>query len=316
MGLGKTLEVLALIESHSLSKTPFNIETSHFDRPISKATLIICPYSIQVQWISELKKHSHLNYIIYDGAGITSLTAAQIQSIDVLFCTYELIAKEFGYSTLDHSRSRRFERKYELKTSLLLEFCFWRVILDEAQMIDGGVSAAAKMCKLIHRQNAWAVTGTPIGKNDLLDLHALINFLDIKPFTDRKTWITFCNHHPSTFELFIRQFLYRNTKNNISEIMLKPQIIHNYFIDFSLIERHCYDQILDEARDPDTPFDAIELQSWILKLRQICCHIQAGSRNDIRDVGKQLKPMEEELEQMVFFRYQLLIILSKVYQKC
>ena len=46
--------------------------------------------------------------------------------------------------------------------SLLLQFGFWRVVLDEAQLVAQSSSVAAIMVSALWRRHAWVVTGTPI----------------------------------------------------------------------------------------------------------------------------------------------------------
>ena len=44
----------------------------------------------------------------------------------------------------------------------LLQFGFWRVVLDEAQLVATTSSVAAQMTSSLWRRHAWVVTGTPI----------------------------------------------------------------------------------------------------------------------------------------------------------
>ena len=46
--------------------------------------------------------------------------------------------------------------------SRLLQFGFWRIMLDEAQLVASTNSAAAKMTSQLWRRHAWVVTGTPV----------------------------------------------------------------------------------------------------------------------------------------------------------
>ena len=46
--------------------------------------------------------------------------------------------------------------------SLLLQFGFWRLVLDEAQLVAASSSVAALMTSALWRRHAWVVTGTPI----------------------------------------------------------------------------------------------------------------------------------------------------------
>ena len=75
----------------------------------------------------------------------------------------------------------RQEKRYARKRSPLTQIDWWRVVLDEAQMVENGVSNAAKVAQLIPRQNAWAVSGTPV-KKDAKDLYGLLIFLRYQPY--------------------------------------------------------------------------------------------------------------------------------------
>jgi SNF2 family DNA or RNA helicase len=44
----------------------------------------------------------------------------------------------------------------------LLQFGFWRVVLDEAQLVAQTNSVAALACSSLWRRHAWVVSGTPI----------------------------------------------------------------------------------------------------------------------------------------------------------
>ncbi len=49
-------------------------------------------------------------------------------------------------------------------------------MLDEAQMIEGKFTAAAKICDCLSARHRWCVTGTPI-QREINDLHGLFSFL-------------------------------------------------------------------------------------------------------------------------------------------
>ncbi len=48
------------------------------------------------------------------------------------------------------------------RRSLLLQYGFWRLVLDEAQLVASSSSVAALMTSALWRRHAWVVTGTPI----------------------------------------------------------------------------------------------------------------------------------------------------------
>lgn len=126
MGLGKTIELLALISLHTLSNSPY----IHVDNEliITKTTIVITPKIITRQWISEIKKHApHLKYHVYEGAQYTALCDETIRHIDILLIDYSILSTELGYTT-SNSRPRRSEREYELKTSILTKYKWFRGI--------------------------------------------------------------------------------------------------------------------------------------------------------------------------------------------
>ena len=65
---------------------------------------------------------------------------------------------------------------------------WWRVVLDEAQMVGTGLSNVAAMAGRLYSQNRWAVTGTPIGPGGLDDIQGLLRVLHHDPFADPAMW--------------------------------------------------------------------------------------------------------------------------------
>ena len=52
-----------------------------------------------------------------------------------------------------------------LASSPLTMLGFWRIILDEAQVVSNTNSAAALMASALWRRHAWVVTGTPVDQH-------------------------------------------------------------------------------------------------------------------------------------------------------
>lgn len=173
MGLGKTVELLALFALHPQPSDP----TEAFDHylgevvKVTPATLIVAPSSLRKQWLSELQKHApKLRVMHYTGLGESArleeskATALieKLQSHDVVVTTYSVLTSELDYALGEPDRARRNPRKYHRPRSPLTQLRWWRVCMDEAQMIESGVSKSAKLARLLPRVNAWGVTGTPV----------------------------------------------------------------------------------------------------------------------------------------------------------
>lgn len=101
-------------------------------------------------------------------------TAAEIQTLDICLCSYEDLRDQLGAS---HSNS----------VSALQQFGFWRVCLDEAQLIANSSSVAAVMASSLWRRHAWVVTGTPIS-NRLSEVRGLLEFLALEPYFHNAAW--------------------------------------------------------------------------------------------------------------------------------
>lgn len=67
-----------------------------------------------------------------------------LPELDVVFTSYENLRKELA------------------QNSPLLNFGFWRIMLDEAQLVANTNSVAAVMASQLWRRHAWVVTGTPV----------------------------------------------------------------------------------------------------------------------------------------------------------
>lgn len=173
MGLGKTVELLALFSLHRQAAGPTEVLDNYLGEKVktTPATLIVVPSSLKKQWLSELNKHAPgLRVILYEGLTQSAreeeskarALIAKLASQDVVVTTYNVLSYELDYALGEPDRARRAPRKYHRPRSPLVQLCWWRVCLDEAQMIESGVSKAATLARLIPRVNAWGVTGTPV----------------------------------------------------------------------------------------------------------------------------------------------------------
>ncbi|KAJ3027794.1 hypothetical protein HDV00_010853, partial [Rhizophlyctis rosea] len=348
MGLGKTVMLLALLCLHRPSTTSVPTEevlqafrTTKMEDELppptppkpkgplpTSATLVITPSAILDQWISEIQTHApHLSVYAYQGITHhhSTLTRSELASHDVVLTTYEVLRKEFHFAKSTPDRARRFERKYERQKSVLVEIGWWRVVLDEAQMVDNPVTQSAEMAGMVPKLHPWVVTGTPFGKLGMGDLYGLLVFLNLQPFsTLPPLWkrLTTPYHAPHLFTV-LRRVMHRNTEANLKEeLTLPPQTESVVRVEFEKVEREVYGQIWEmcledvrkgggegrrlvegeeEARARKGREDVGVMEKmgkWLLQLRQACCHPQLGRHNQ-RMFGGELKSIGEVLTIMV-----------------
>lgn len=325
MGLGKTVEMIGLICAHK--RDPSQKHTSPDQLPQSSATLIITPPAILQQWKTELQSLApNLTVLVYEGLKIDQGKGNQDELLmrcmqhDVVLTTYNVLAKEIHYAEAP-DRNLRHDKKYEKKLSPLTQTVWWRVVLDEAQMVESGVSNAARVAKLIPREIAWCVSGTPV-KKDARDLFGLLDFLGYRPYCNFSppTWDRLVKHHKSVFKQIFQTLALRHTKDLIKdELLLPAQKRVVITVPFTQIEEQHYSALykemsadcgldldgasLAEAWDPNSPAVIEKMRHWLTRLRQTCLHPEVGHRNrqalgntkgPLRTVGEVLEVMIEQ----------------------
>jgi E3 ubiquitin-protein ligase SHPRH len=307
MGLGKTVELLALISLHPRAGLAnylvFDV-VSETDVLPSKATLIVTPTSILPQWRSELKKHAPgLRVMQYEGIPPPTKKYNEKQvledltsNFDVILTTYQVLAHEVHFAEDPPERYMRRERKFERRRSPLVQVQFWRAVMDEAQMIETSVTAAARVACRIPRVHSWAVSGTPLRK-DVSDLHGLLIFLRFKPLDEHvRLWSHIITNHRHIFRRIFGDIALRHTKSHIrDEIHLPSQKRIVITMPFTAVEHQHYDNIFTEMCeelelhtdgspkfanwDPDHTNTVEAMRRWLVRMRQTCLHPQIGGRN-------------------------------------
>jgi E3 ubiquitin-protein ligase SHPRH len=329
MGLGKTCELIALIclNKRKLPALDTNGLETTLTLSASRATLIVTPPTILQQWKDELARHAPgLSVLHYKGVSDIESSKKASRSIlqdfaqrDVVITTYSVLAKEIHFAVDPVERSlRRRERKYERPRSPLVQTHWWRVCLDEAQMVESGVSAAAQVASLLPREHAWAVSGTPL-KKDVQDLFGLLVFLRYPPFcTSSAIWKRLIAHYGGLFKSLFGQITLRHTKDQVRhELRLPPQRRLVLTLPFTQIEEQNYKTLfetmceecgcnpdgspLTDDWDPESSALLQNMRAWLCRLRQTCLHPQVGGRNR-KALGRgqgPLRTVAEVLEVMI-----------------
>ncbi|PHH80486.1 hypothetical protein CDD82_1716 [Ophiocordyceps australis] len=341
MGLGKTLEMLALILSHRFTTPSESVPPSLTP---SRATLIVTPKCLNQQWMSEISRHAPtLRVLNYQGckrngsmdynsnrrdetddqAGDTGqgenqeAVLQQMAACDIVLTTYSVLSAELYFALEPRERSRRYERVYPRKTSPLVKILWWRLCLDEAQMIENGLSLAATVVQAIPRVNSWAMTGTPV-KNSVKDLFGLFVLLDYRPWcNERQVWQALLQHHKGLFQQLIGWISLRHTKAQVrDEIQLPTQKRYIMTVPFNAVEEQHYQSLFEQmASECKLGLDGVPLvrdwnikdyeeimRHWLDRLRQTALHPEVGiySRRVLgSDGNKPIRTVEEVLNAMV-----------------
>lgn len=236
-----------------------------------KTTLIICPTSILRQWQDEIERHvipGTLKVMVYNGqpqplfggshTRIESpVTAEDLAQADIVLTTYDVLRKDLYHDSdiaVDSaSRVLRHRKKYQVIPTPLTRLRFWRVAIDEAQMVENSTAKAAEMALKLETAHRWCVTGTPVSSRGLEDLQGLMAFLQARPYATRTWWMR-CIQRPCESGCSIAKqrllellspktggLLWRSSKADVSsELALPRQHHHLSTLTFSAIERHFY----------------------------------------------------------------------------
>lgn len=217
----------------------------------SSATLIIAPTSIYHQWFEEINKHVQPNgfkngIYMYNGLKDGFVQPSVLAKHDIVVTTYSILRAEITHAVLNESeRKLRNEERFLKLSSPLRQIQWWRLCLDEAQMVENDCSQVNQMVNLIPSTNRWSVTGTPIQKS-INDLYYLVEWLQIEPYSEKSIWNSFL-YEPYLFgnkvPLYsvISQIFWRNSKEEVaSELAIPDQKVQYHYLKFTAIEQNFY----------------------------------------------------------------------------
>ncbi|KJE94201.1 hypothetical protein CAOG_04881 [Capsaspora owczarzaki ATCC 30864] len=216
MGLGKTVEFLSLVaatrpnpdlfETFPFAFVQGRVPLSRLNHPPSlyikgelqtdageplcrvirpvRTTLIIAPSPIVGQWQSEIQYHApSLSVMVYDGHTTFyqhDETPFDVFSrFDIVVTTYDVVRKD-----RHHAAEPVYKRGANRRNSPLVDVFWFRLCLDEVQMIENPTAAAA-VCASIRARYRWGLSGTPISSHGFDDILALSVFLHFHPYSDR-----------------------------------------------------------------------------------------------------------------------------------
>lgn len=166
MGLGKTLETIALMTCNP---------SKRIDK--LKCTLIVAQSSLVDQWEAEIKKHApdpFPHIVVHKAPSLLKddILKMALKNSDVLLTTYHEVVKSFPKAqppedlTSPEGLISWWEEVWKEDCGLLHREFFYRIILDESQVIKNHKSRTSIACRALTAKHRWTLSGTPIANSE------------------------------------------------------------------------------------------------------------------------------------------------------
>jgi len=268
MGLGKTLQALALcswLRAGEGAKHP---------------ALVVCPTSLVANWQREAARFTpHLRTLDLTGPDRAERHAA-MGRVDLVVTSYAILRRD-------------------IETFRAEEFSL--VILDEAQHIKNRGSQNAQSAKALRARHRLILTGTPL-ENSALDLWSLFDFLlpgylgTAADFRERYETPLGRGDAPRIMARLrhrVRPFFLRRTKEEVLHD-LPAKLEHLTLCELSDEQREVYRALLEQGRreifdksgKSGGGRDRLAVLTTLLRLRQVCCHLDLLPQGDVARVWK------------------------------
>ena len=292
MGVGKTAQVLALLESRRELRMQAQVEAP---------SLVVVPKSLIFNWKQEVQRFTpQLRVLDYTGM------ARKATGKKDEFSCYDVILTTYGTLRRDalHFKDKVFDY----------------VILDEAQAIKNGNTESAKAARLLRANHRLALSGTPI-ENHLGELWSLFEFLNPGMLGTSGAFplMAASRRDPDgeTRKLLsraLRPFLLRRTKEQVAK-QLPPKIEQTIYCEMETRQRALYNELRDHYRDSllrkigaqGIGKSKIQVLEALLRLRQAACHPGLVDRKLVKDPSAKLGVLMEQLQAVIEEGHKALI---------
>ena len=285
MGLGKTIEALALIATSMDEARKFSLEKVVRDREEdsiflshAKGTILVSPLSAVKNWEDQISEHVQsgaIKYCVYHGPTRTQ-NAFELCKYDVVITTYGTVASDI------------FGKASKGSASPLRQLKWFRIILDEAHTIREVRAVQSQAIFSLWAQRRWCLTGTPI-QNRIDDLGSLTRFLKLFPYDNATGFNQYIRAPASSgdgdflksLRVFIDSFTLRRQRDKVDlpkrldlvetlQFTQQEQELHDFFKERSQIQVEELAE-LSEKKKISGNIQHHVLRS-IMTLRLICAH--------------------------------------------
>ena len=258
MGLGKTIQMLSIIAGYV------------DDNEKRRASIVICPSSLTLNWQNESKKFTNeLKTLVIKGN--VADRKEQIKNID----KYDIVITSYDFLKRDIEIYK--EQKYQFRYA----------IADEAQYLKNSNTQNAKAVKEILADTRYALTGTPI-ENSLAELWSIFDYImpgylfNYKKFkANFETPIIKDNDAKAMKKLkqLVEPFILRRTKEQVlTELPEKTITVLNnqmkeeqekIYINYLAQVKQ---EVADTIKIKGFEKSHMQILAALTRLRQICCH--------------------------------------------
>jgi superfamily II DNA or RNA helicase len=285
MGVGKTAQVLALLEARRAS------------RDVPGPSLVVVPKSLVFNWKQEAARFTpRLRVLDHTGLARDMHT----------FADYDLILTTYGTLRRDAAEFKDIEFDY--------------VVLDEAQAIKNPGTESAKAARLLRGRNRLALSGTPV-ENHLGELWSIFEFLNPGMLGAASVFKlaggAARNPSEETRSLLahaLRPFILRRTKEQVArELPAKSE--QTIFCELEATQRKLYNELrlhyrsslLQTVAAKGLAKSKIQVLEALLRLRQAACHPGLLDPKRRGDSSAKLDVLLDRLEEIVSEGHKALV---------
>lgn len=260
----------------------------------SAATIIVTPTVILHQWESEISKHisdKRFKVFIYNGIAKNGwISPKELAEYDVVLTDYNVLRSEIHYLSTNSSWKDRLRTKKSIPLISPLNYIrWWRVCLDEAQLVESIVNNASKMVKILPTVHRWAITGTPIDTS-FDNLYGLVFFIDCKPYSEKNSWYLLMkpiirNNDLKPLINVFKKIMWRTCKSGVLEqINIPPQTEVINYIEMSEMEKYFYKRKITEYLKTNQRKIIFQRENYLL-----FCQMGGETKNVILESVKMLR---------------------------
>ena len=319
MGLGKTLQVISILmeykekckeqynsffQDNKASSKSQDIDSDAQNEKERKASIVICPSSLTLNWLSEVNKFApNIKACVIKGnAREREKLIKDVQNNDLIITSYDLL-------------------KRDIEVYKELNYNFKYIIADEAQYMKNSTTQNAKAIKELNGETRFALTGTPI-ENSLAELWSIFDFVMPGYLFGYKKFKSLYEvpivkendeRAMNRLKMLIAPFILRgNKKDVLTELPEKTiTVLNNQMTDEQEAVYMSYlaqakQEVADEIKLNGFEKSQFKILSTLTRLRQICCHPSLFIK-DYKDESSKLNQCVEILSDAIEAGHKILL---------